>query len=164
MVTHDTTKLSLALAVTVFGVSTRAASLATVGWINQLKAHASALRLVANKHPQLSEGPIVVSCSLPRPLNPRPLTDALEVFKDDRPLRAFGFGNETLADDVFRIFLKASLATCKSFHTNRTCVQAARETTWQSGKRGCAAPRFLRAPGTLWVRRRFPLGGFFENA
>jgi hypothetical protein len=56
-----------------------------------------------------------VSRSLPWPFNPRPLANALEIFKHNRPLRAFGFGNQTLANSVVCVLLKAALATCKSF-------------------------------------------------
>jgi hypothetical protein len=111
MLTHDTTKLSLTFAVVTFGMSTRAASLAGVRWIDKRHPYAEVLRLVANKRPQLTEGPIAVSRSLPSPLNPRPRPYALAVFKDKRPLRAFGFGNEPLADVVIRILLKTPLVT-----------------------------------------------------
>jgi hypothetical protein len=113
MVTHDTTKLSLAFAIAAFRMSTRATSLAGVGRINQLDPHACQLRLVDDERPQLREAPIAVPRSL-LPSNPCPRSDALEILKDDRPLRAFGFGNQPLANVVVGIFLKAPLAAGES--------------------------------------------------
>ena len=68
MVTRDTTKLGLALAVAAFGMATGATTLAGVGWIDQHYRHARFLRLVADEEPQLRERPIAVSRSLPCPL------------------------------------------------------------------------------------------------
>ena len=56
-----------------------------------------------------------MSRSLALPFNPRPPPNALEFFKDNRPLRAFGFGNDPLADVMIRVFLKAALTPRKSF-------------------------------------------------
>ena len=111
--THHTTKLGLALAVAPFCMPTRAASLAGVRRIDKPYANTRPHCLVADKRSQLREGPIAVLCSLPWPFNPRPLTNTLEILKNNRPLRAFGFGNETLANTVIGILLKASLAACQ---------------------------------------------------
>ena len=115
MVTHNTTQRGLRAAVAAFCMPTRAASLAGVGRIDTRYRNTRALRLVTNKRPQLAEGPIAVSCALPRPVNPRPRADTLEVFTDNRSLRAFGFRNEPLADSVVRVSLKAILTACQSF-------------------------------------------------
>jgi len=109
MVTHDTTKLGLVFAVAACDMSTRTASLAGVGRIDKRHRYARTPRRVADKGSQLAESLIAVSRSLPSPCNPRPLTDALEILKDDRPLRAFGFGNQPLTDVVIGVFLKAPL-------------------------------------------------------
>jgi hypothetical protein len=110
MQTHDTTKLGLIFAVPAFRMPAGMAPLAGVGGIGQRDGNAGTLRLIAEKRPQLRKGPIAVSRSLLWPCNPRPLTDPLEVFKDNRPLRAFGFGNEPLADTVVCVFLKPTLS------------------------------------------------------
>jgi hypothetical protein len=107
--THDTTKLSLAFAVAAFGMPACAASLTGIGRIDNPDRHTCALRLVVDKRSQLAEGPIALSCSLLWPCNPRPRANALEVFKHNRPLRAFGFGNQPLADVVVGICLKTPL-------------------------------------------------------
>src|SRR5215207_5070741 len=103
MTTHDTTKLGLAFAVAPFGMPTSATALTGVGWIDQFDPQSCALRLVVDELSQLAEGPIAVSCSLPWPFNPRPLANAAQIFERNRPLRAFGFGNQPLADVVVRI-------------------------------------------------------------
>jgi hypothetical protein len=43
------------------------------------------------------------------PFNPRPRSDIRQVFQRNRPLCAFGFGNQPLADDVVRILLESAL-------------------------------------------------------
>src|SRR5215211_3717981 len=110
MVTHDTTKLGLAFAVAAFDVPAHTTALASVGRIDKRYRYTGSLRLIADKRSQLAEGPIAVSCSLPWPFNPRPLANALEILKNDHPLRAFGFGNQPLADLVVGVFLKSTLA------------------------------------------------------
>jgi hypothetical protein len=111
MVTHDTTERGLILPIAAFGMPTGAASLAGVCWIDKSECHTRALRLVADKRPQLTKGPIAVSRSLPWPCNPRPLTNVRQIFQRNRPLRAFSLGNKPLADMVVRILLKAPLTT-----------------------------------------------------
>ena len=113
MITHDTTELSLTFAITAFGMPTRAAPLRGVCSRDKPNQYTTKLRLVTDELPQLSEGPIAVPCSLRRPFNPRPRSDALEVFKCNRPLRAFGLPNKLLANNVIYVFLKALLATCQ---------------------------------------------------
>jgi hypothetical protein len=93
MVAHDTTKLSLAFAIAALGMPAGATALTGVSWIDQRYRYTRLLRLVADKETQLAEGPITVSRSLFWPANPRPRSDTLEIFKDNRPLRAFGFSN-----------------------------------------------------------------------
>jgi hypothetical protein len=110
MVTHDTTELGLAFAIAAFGMPTCATSLAGVGRIDKRYWHTCSLRFVADKRSQLAEGPIAMSRSL-LPCNPCPRSDALEILKDKRTLRAFGFSNQPLADVVIGIFVKAPLAT-----------------------------------------------------
>jgi hypothetical protein len=112
MVTHDATKRSLVFAVAAFGMPTGTTALARVGRIDKRYRYTAPLCLVTDKRPQLRKGPIAVSRSLPWPFNPRPRSDTLEVFKDNRPLRAFGFGKEPLADVVIRICLESTLAAC----------------------------------------------------
>src|SRR5207248_2753550 len=94
MVTHDTTKLSLAFPVAAVGMPAGATALAGVGRIDQRYWHPHPLRLVAEKRPQLPKGPIVVPCSLCCAPNPRPLANMRQIFQRNRPLRAFGFRNE----------------------------------------------------------------------
>jgi hypothetical protein len=115
MVTHDTTEFSLTFAVALFGVSTYVASLRGVGRIAIHHRHSLSLRFVVNKRPQLTKSPIAVSCALLRPFNPRPRSDAFEILKGNRALRAFGFRNELLADTVIGILLKAPLTPAQAF-------------------------------------------------
>jgi len=61
MPTHDTTKFSLAFAVAAFAMPAGAAALAGLSGIDQIDSHTRTLRLVADVHPQLSEGPISVT-------------------------------------------------------------------------------------------------------
>jgi diguanylate cyclase (GGDEF)-like protein len=100
MTTHDTTELGLRTAIAAFRVPTGATSLTGVGRIDRNDRHTRPQRFVADKRTQLAEGPIAVSCSLLWPSNPRPLTNAREVFQCNRPLCALGLGNQPLADGV----------------------------------------------------------------
>jgi hypothetical protein len=109
MTTHDTTELGLRTAIAAFRVPTGATSLTGVGRIDRNDRHTRPQRFVADKRSQLAEGPIAVSCSLLWPSNPRPLTNAREVFQCNRPLCALGLGNQPLADHVVGVFLKAPL-------------------------------------------------------
>jgi hypothetical protein len=108
MSTHDTTELSLAFAVTTFGMPTPAASLARVGRIDKPDRHARALRLVADELSQLAESPIALSCSFRFP-NRRPRADVRQVFQRNRPLRVFGFLNKLLCNAMVGVSLKAAL-------------------------------------------------------
>src|SRR5262245_29244722 len=105
MLTHYTTEFSLTFAVASVVVPAGTAALAGVGWSHKPDWHSGSLGLIAHKRPQLREGPIVVSCSLLWPFNPRPLRNAAQVFQRNRPLRAFGFSNQPLADLVVGILL-----------------------------------------------------------
>src|SRR4030095_3367597 len=106
MTTYDTTELGLAFAVAAFGMPASTTALTGVGRIDKRYRYARALRLVADKRPELPEGQIAVSRSLPWPFNPRPRSDALANFKDDRPPCVFGFGNQPLTDVVIGVLLK----------------------------------------------------------
>src|SRR5215210_2849636 len=100
MITRDTTELGLAFTVAAVGIPTRAASLAGVGRIDKQYQHTTELHLVADKRPQLREGPIAVSCALPRAIHPRALANVRQVLQRNRPLHPagtrFGFGNQAL--------------------------------------------------------------------
>lgn len=108
MPTHDTTKLSLAFAVTAFRMPTGVASLAGVSRIHQDNPHTSKPCLVADKLSQLAESPIAVSRPSRFPYR-RPRANVRQVFKRNRPLRVFGFLNKLLCNAMVRILLKAPL-------------------------------------------------------
>jgi len=110
MTTHDTTQFGLAFPVAAFGLSTGATSLAGVPRINQDNRHACESRLVADELPQLTKGPIAVSCSSRFPYR-RPRANMRQVFQRNRSVRAFGFLDKPLADHVVGVFLKAPLAS-----------------------------------------------------
>ena len=64
--------------------------------------------LVSYKTIQLEESPVTKSLSVcPSDLLPRP--DALQIFKDNGSLSAFGFSNNLFTDTVISIFLKTRL-------------------------------------------------------
>jgi hypothetical protein len=110
MPTHDATELSLRAAVAAFRMPTGVASLAAFSRIDKRNRHANKSRLVANELPQLSKGPIAVSCSLRFP-NRRPRANVRQIFQRNRPLRAFGLRNKLLCNAMVCILLKAVLFT-----------------------------------------------------
>lgn len=111
MPTHDTAERSLRPAVGLLAMTAHGTGTAGVARVNRNHWHPRLSRLVADKLAQLSEGPIAVSCPLRCPFSPGPLTNTCQFFDGNRPLRAFGFGNEPLADLMVCIFLKSALPT-----------------------------------------------------
>lgn len=114
MLTHDTTEHRLRTAVCLFAVAADRTRAAGVARIYRHNRDACSLRLVADELPQLSKGPIAVSCPLLWPSSPRPLANMRQLFQRDRPLRAFSLCNEPLSDAVVRVLLKPSLPTRKT--------------------------------------------------
>lgn len=109
MPTHDTTKRSLRTAIGLFAMPAHRTGAAGVARVNRRNRHPGQSRLVADKLPQLSKGPIAVSRSLRWPFSPRPLANVGQLFNPYRSLRAFGLGNKPLADAVVRVLLKPAL-------------------------------------------------------
>lgn len=72
MPTHDTTELSLRTAIGFLAMPAHRTGAAGVARVNRRNWHPSQLRLVADKLPQLSKGPIAMSRPLLWPSSPRP--------------------------------------------------------------------------------------------
>ena len=74
------------------------------------------LNLVADKGAELPECPVVVSCAVCVPNRGR-RTNAGQIFQGTRSLRACGFRNKMLANDVVGIALETALATAELFQS-----------------------------------------------
>src|SRR5690606_6377178 len=94
-----------------FDMSTARALLAGVFRVRQDDRNTGQPRLVVDELPQLGETPIAVPRSLFGPSSPGPRANPRQVFQGNRAVRALSFRNETLADRVVDVFLKAALAT-----------------------------------------------------
>lgn len=110
MTTRHTPEGCLITTVAFVAAATDAARSAGVAGINQEHHHALQSRLVADEVSQLSEGPIGVPCSLRVP-NRCALADVRQFFQRNPACAAFGFRNESLADDVVGVALEAALST-----------------------------------------------------
>ena len=97
------------LPVGTFDMPTGKAALRGVAWINHPHLHARPFRFVDDELSKLRESPIAV----PRPVlaasNPGPRANVRQVFQRNPSVRAFGVENESLADLVVDVLLKASL-------------------------------------------------------
>jgi hypothetical protein len=90
-------------------MTTDKAALARVPGIYQMYRNTRQFRLVGQEGTQLRKRPIAVLGSLLFASNPSPLANMCQVFQRNSLLRVCGFGNDTLAQNVVRVFLKTAL-------------------------------------------------------
>ena len=101
------------LSVGLLDMTTNKASLAGVCRIDNCDRNSCHLCLVCEKAPELGERPVAALGSVLFALNPRPRSDAGQVFDGYPALRACGIRNESPADLVVDITLKQLLFTAK---------------------------------------------------
>ena len=104
-------ELGLTATVGFLDMPTHSALLAGVFRVHQDNRDTGQSRLVVDELPQLGKAPIAVSRSLFGPSSPGPRADVRQVFQRYRAVRALSRLNETLANRVVDVFLKAALAT-----------------------------------------------------
>lgn len=109
MSASDANKIRLTFPVGLLHMPASIAPLAGVVGIDKDHRNADHLRFVGNKLAQLEKRPVAVPRPLICALDPRPRTDALEVFQSNRPVRAFGSLNNALRNYVVGIGLKPAL-------------------------------------------------------
>ena len=89
-------------------------TLRRIARINQLNGNTEQRAFIRHERTQLVEAPVAVSRSLGL-ANRSPLGDAIEVFKGDTKIVPLGLRDESFADAVVRVFLKAGLASRQLF-------------------------------------------------
>ena len=110
MTTRPTTKLALALAVCLLGMSANAALATCISWINHDYRHTTEQSFVGNELSELIERPTMSLGSLRFP-NSCPFVDVRQVFQRNRRTGVFGFLNEFLGNAVVGIGSKSRLTT-----------------------------------------------------
>ena len=93
--------------------------------IDQLDPHASSLRLVGDKLPQLVKSPSRHAGAL-RLAKPDASPDALEVFEGDTPDSAFSLLNDTLGEDVIGVSTEVGFFERASMQLLADALAAAR--------------------------------------
>ena len=88
-----------------FGTSAR-----SIVRIDEVNRHTTHLGFVADKRPELREGPRMECCAL-RPSSLHPRANVREFFQRNRSLRAFGLRNNPFGKTVVDVFGKTALLT-----------------------------------------------------
>ena len=104
--TPTTTKPRLRAAISPLDMFALRTPLTGMLGIDQLDPHASGLRLVGDKLPQLVKSPSRHASAL-RLAKPDPSPDALEVFEGNTPASAFSLLNDSLGEDVIGVSTEA---------------------------------------------------------
>lgn len=107
--TRNALKLRLIAAVGAFGVPTLGTPLARIGGVNRNQRNAYHTSLVSEESAKLEERPVAAFGAIVFALNPRPLTDAGQIFNGNGAIRAFGTTDNALGDNVVHVGLKTSL-------------------------------------------------------
>ncbi len=151
MTTQHTTESCLSGPAALVAAAADAAGSAGVAWINQEYRHAPKRCFIADKLPQLPEGPIALPCALRLP-NRYPKANMRQLFQRHSPRGAFGFRNKSFADNVVCMRLKAVLPAAEGLQSplgascaNRLKRGAASSVPLAAVFNRCAAERFAIA-------------------
>jgi len=123
--TRHTAEGGLSGAVRLVRMPTGRTAARRVARIDQHNGNTNALCLVVDKGAELRERPAMQLSAL-LPFSPHPRANTLEVFKADRPLRAFGSRNNAFADRVVHVLCKAAFLSGKLFQAPSCRLRSAR--------------------------------------
>lgn len=110
--TRCTEENGLGFAILLGAISTCGAGTRGISGVNKVDRNTGKHGLIFNKLSQLGKGPGMERCAL-RLSSPRPRADALQIFQGNGTLRAFGFRNDFLGENVIHMPGKPAFLTGK---------------------------------------------------